>query len=334
VLRTILLLAVFSLTTVMVMEIFSFSAQAKERKDESVKFCGSTESQNILIGMINYCEDFLIGKNEAGLIPLLGYEEKQYLAFPLEILNQTQRSWFEPKFVSPEKAKAIQELFENKNFWLYQKGSLVGIFKSNTEIILDFGQPCLVGNISWKVAKNKTEEEMEKYPIIALSQPIEQPFWPEELKLDSKQSESLERIIKSDLEKAFQKFKVNPAHFDRFKDDERMEIMDLNRDGNPEVYIRCAMLSSDINKFEGEVITISLLLTFEKEWKVMKEGSAHWINDTVEGLDFNILPIDIDGSGIAHLILTRNYYDSWEYYLYKTKKDSISEILKISEGNI
>jgi len=246
------------------------------------------------------------------LLPLVAYKNGEYCSLPLE----------------KEEGKISERLFRNRTFWLYQKGTLIGHFEATGDFVwgVDVETGHVPGRIFWKVSEEEIMEIIEDiFSITALSYPIPQPFWPPGLILTSKQYSDLERVIQEALLRAFQKFRKDPKDY-LYQRPDCIEVIDLDQDDQPEIYASRALRRQEI---EGAVVT-SLLATWKNGWIILLEEGGNFDVDPVwqvEGNDFTLNPVDINGDGIAELLLTREYYEAWEYFLYRLENGQPVEVL-------
>lgn len=134
---------------------------------------------------------------------------------------------------------------------------------------------------------------------------------------------------------ALQKLKVNPEKFSKKKTGfpQIVEIMDLEQDGQPEVFVNF-IWCPDV---EGSDVGVSLLLDWQNnQWVSLLHGYYKWLEMTDfameeigEGFITALWPLDTDGDGIADVIISEVPGPSItvDYYLYQIKKGQIKKIL-------
>lgn len=238
-----------------------------------------------------------------------------------------------------------QKVLSTDKFWLYYKGTLIGNFKvsgfkSPSEETMF--QPSLTGRIYWEIKPSVELEKMGENTI-ALSQQILQPFYPKDLVLlDTRQKSELDRILKETFRKATtllaEKFKKEGFQYKYFPQAIKtyiyrdMKTMDLNRDGQPELYLYIKWGKD----FPDEEPNTTILLTWkDNNWTVLRHSTyiAYESLPTAGEKPFSIEVVtDIDGDGIAELILEeRTGYEVWSLKLYQLRNKQLEKILDIGE---
>lgn len=276
-----------------------------------IEVYGKKTEEPILLGLVRLTGTQDEMENNE-LIPLLAYENGKFRSFVWELEGVEN-------FIRPAEAQKVLQLFQTRKFWLYSKGKEVGKFQVigswNFTIA---NETCLFGKIFWKEQKPKKEQFGE---IIALSQPINQPFWPKK-DLTEYQRKELKRVINAAFSTAFQKFKLNPQWFVSSQPHTEVEVMDFEQDGQIEVYI------SDYRERKTfDIIAIHLLLRFkDNQWVGLRKGYCYGISPEFqyEGDGcFDLQPVDVDGNGVAEIILTEYAGESWSYSLYLLKEGKL-----------
>jgi len=280
------------------------------------------EPKSVLVGLISSWSAPLEEGEYVELGPLVAYENGEYCSLPLE----------------KEEGKISERLFQNRIFWLYQKGTLIGHFEATGDFVwggaLTEQVPgVFTGRIFWKVPEEEIMEIIEDLgSITALSHPIPQPFWSPGLILTSKQYSDMERVLQEALLRAFQKFRKDPKDY-LYRQPDHIEVIDLDQDDQPEIYASRALRRQETG---GAVVT-SLLATWKNGWIILLEEGGNFDVDPVwqvEGNDFTLHPVDINGDGIAELLLTRGYYEAWEYFLYRLENGQPVEVLYLGGTSI
>lgn len=276
------------------------------------------EPKPVLVGLISYWSYPFEEGEYVEILPLVAYENGEFRSLQLEKGEE----------------KISEQLFRNRTFWLYQKGTLIatgdfvwgGAFTEQVPGVF-------TGRIFWKVPEEEIMQIIEDiFSITALSHPIPQPFWPPGLILTSRQSSSLERVLQEALLRAFQKFRKDPKDY-LYQRPDHIEVIDLDQDDQPEIYASRARRRQETS---GAVVT-SLLATWKNGWIILLEEGGNFDVDPVwqvEGNDFTLNPVDINGDGIAELLLKRGYYETWEYFLYRLENGQPVEVLYLGGTSI
>ena len=306
---------------------------------------GWSETNPILLGLVEPgvedegTENGNDLKSVYWLTPLACYQNGKYQNFEKEFeidscgkALEVRFSHPEQAFTHPEQAKEILEKFQKSKFWLYKDGEIVGEFVPRSPLKFEcIGEvieaPRIVGSVSTKL---KMEEGG---PIFALNQQIPQPYRLRASVLTKSQSQALKKVIESAFSDAFKKFKKNPKRFSG-NGYPVIKVMDLERDGRPEVYVYDSKF--DAHTTPSISIEVSLLLTWRNnQWVALLRGYSQRQGDNVisvgEG-SFYVEPLDINGDGIAELIVSKWGYETFADYLYQLQKGKLQEVLYLIGG--
>lgn len=288
---------------------------------------GKPESEPLLVGLVSF----------RILSPAFIYKNGDLGGFEKEFEAVIDKKTYKYGFADPRKAKTTLEEFERTKFWLYWKGNLIGEF--NSKGLLEDFPPQIVGEVVWKSSKykEKIEKEKETVTMIALSQPIGQPFWPK-MNLTPAQSQKLKKTIDSAFSTAFQKFKVNPKWFSKKRTSHppKVEIMDLEQDGQPEVFVMTTW-RPDVEG-RADDIGVSLLLSWQNnQWltllygfyKVPIEGED--LEEIEEGCITALWPLNTNDDGKADVIISKKPAGPLDcsYEVYQVHKEKIRKILQL-----
>lgn len=296
-------------------------------------------TEQVLVGFIQLGEYYGGDENVDWLVPLLAYENGKYRSFKRELEWVYDEKIQDYKFVRPQEANKLQELLKKYKFSLYRKGALIGEFQVTGRLELGGPEIALRGRISWKVPKPKIGKKDAFSSVIGLSRPIAQPLWPKQLSLTAEQSQSLQKVINSAFSTAFQRFKVDSKRFAKPPEHpDIIEVMDLEKDGLPEVYVGAVREDTKEKDIEVCVGTDLLLAWRNNQWVGLLKGYNYAYGDDIrtegEG-SFTLWPIDIDGDGTAELIMNKGVgYEGWEYYLYRMEQGRFVKVLSLGGGGL
>ncbi len=231
-----------------------------------------------------------------------------------------------------EKVKEVKQLLKSiKTFWLYDKGNLFGHF-TVTGVTSGMIYPIcsgdnivLKGNVKWE--KVYTQERFKQ--LVALSQPLNQKsfFLSEEI-LSREQIASLDRLLSSIIKNAtgncpktiLQKF-IGKSPNKRL-----IEVLDIDNDGQPEFY-----MNADWEN--GYYMWISILASWKgNNWEVIKQ-TASCSGSEVEGASGFYIEVvaDLDGDGVAELILDERYGETGNLVLYRLVGKQLKKVLEIGD---
>jgi len=223
----------------------------------------------VLVGLVRTGEikekDF--GFKGAQLFPLFAYGQGKYRSFErdLEKYVDEKTQWLE--FVHPNEAQEINYLFEGETFSFYKNGELAGEFKVKPgPYVGSFLIPenILEGEISWKIPESNIEKTDN---FIAFSPAV--PFHPSG-PLTASQLESLKQVINSVLSTAFKRFEADSKQFaESSQYPDIVEVMDLDRDGSPEVYVKTLRenIQKETDGYSKTTLGISLILSWRNnQW--------------------------------------------------------------------
>lgn len=278
----------------------------------------------------------VVESGELYVVPLVGYEGQTYWSAYVEGYNE-------------DRAKADiarQRLAGVQDFWLYVKGSLVGNFRATG--LKDFSeeggpQNAFAGNVHWH---SKPHTDADRYHIIinavALSRPIPQPFWPTGLHLSAQQVSSLEDILHETLLRApslLAKEAKQKLNYKSFKHSiatapktSSVEVMDLDQDGQPEVYATVSIVATLEGK--GCAVQATLLATWVGNWRVLKRSTymSECPGFLTAGDDhFTVSVVDLEGTRVAQLILSEGRWESWSRTLYQMRNGQLIKKLDIGD---
>jgi len=274
--------------------------------------------------------------DKAYIVPLVMHEDGKY------------KSVFVGSWNDREANSVKQSLKGVNRFSLYFHGNLIGTFDVSGFENLGNNQGALTGKFHWQT---KPPEGTSVDRIIALNRPIPQPFW---LKgLGPEQTSSLDQILNETLMRApgilAEKLRQSGI---RYKGTQRftgttpkeriIDVMDINLDSQPEVYATVT--------WDGEPCSYtktSILATWKKNnWTVLRRSTymaecgptdgSYWSPtsgnvwfETAGDNDFKVSAIDIDGDGIAELIVNEGRWENWRHILYQIRDDRLIKILDI-----
>jgi predicted nucleic acid-binding protein len=278
---------------------------------------------------------------EAEIAPVVLYEKGKYTSLYFVFREEELES---------QTAKQIRQILQDiETFWFYRKHSLVGrlgvtaiIPKKDLTSVMTKDRGVIYLPSYRIVASGRwLESTTEKGGIRwALSRPIPQPFWPQK-RLTDDQVVSLDKLSISIMEslaiqiagktkKGISHIKLQNAFANRWNRDTL--IMDLDRDGLFEVYVKFAC---DIGWGEPSLklpLVVGFLATWENGWKTNYRFGyigSHYQKRIAEGDDpFFFHPYgvgDVNGDGIAEVISPAEKGTA----LYEVQKRNLIKILDI-----
>ena len=229
-------------------------------------------------------------------------------------------------------------------FWLYHQGRLVGTFKVKGWVDLSPG-PFLAweGEVDWRI--NLAEEDLPQ--VVALSRPIPQPFWLADYRLTQVQTSGLNRLLEETLRRAPQ---VIEAHWKAGPEGPQVRpevyagqqtvgprpgkttlvALEPELDGAVMVYARV-----DWKGKPCKGMTANVLAVWRNKWVVLRVATqmsecphAPALGERV----FEVLPVDLDGDGVAELIITERFLDAWTKVLYQYREGQLHRLLTLARG--
>lgn len=252
------------------------------------------------------------------LLPLAVYGDDKYQSVYLEGWNKDIK----------RTNSARQSLERMRNFEVYSKGNPIGKFE-----VIGFGdfsqeggpQMALVGGIHWQ-SKPTTDLDITTSDAIALSKPIPQPFWPSGLKLSSKQASSLTQILNETLRMAVN-YERSQRPVGTAPKSRTIEIMDLDQDGQPDVYASIRWAGEPCDEMYASVLAM-----WRGRWIILRRSTylAECPGREAAGDEhFDASVVDIDGDGVAELILSEGRWESWRRTLYQVRDGQLIKRLNI-----
>lgn len=224
-------------------------------------------------------------------------------------------------------------LGDRQSFFLYQQGNLVGRFEGSRFVNLnDHGGPslALTGKFTWLSGAAPDVDYRPENDIVALSRAIPQPFWFCSMKPSAEKVSALDRAVDEALtvgarnRRASQK-KVGdaPKYVTRL-------YLDIDRDGQPEAYESAHWAGQPC----AEMGAVTLATWVGSSWVAVRSAvslaecpDVEWAGDA----RFYVLPVDIDGDGIAELLVREGAWESWHINLYRLEGGRLRKILKIGD---
>lgn len=279
----------------------------------------------------------VVESGELYVVPLVGYDGQTYWSAYVEGYNEDRVK----ADIARQRLAGVQDL------WLYVKGTLVGNFRATG--LKDFSeeggpQIAFAGNVHWQ---SEPPADADRSHIIidavALSRPIPQPFWPKELHLSAQQALSLEDILHEMLLRApsllAKEAKQKKLDYNSFKlsiatapKTSSVEVMDLDQDGQPDVYATITIIVALEGKGCGVQATV--LATWIESWKVLKR-STHMSECpeflTADDDHFTVSAVDLEGNRVGQLIVSEGRWESWSRTLYQVRNGQM--IKKLDIGN-
>jgi hypothetical protein len=261
-----------------------------------------------------------------------GKETRRPFIYPL---ITSDRSGFRSLASSAQAlSKARGVLQATRAYYLYLDGVLIGTFQvTGLEDMSQQNGPVLapVGGITWKATPS--ENVLALRDFLALSQQIQQPFYPRGARLGAAQSRELDSVLR-DLAMRAPKIwarargREAPAFRLGSRGQPSITVMDITRDGRPEVYARvewsggapCAKTSA------------SVFATWTGLWRVIKGSTYMSQCRDVEALgdsDFHVAAVDVDGDGVAEVLLSEGRWESWRWFLYRLEGSHLVKVLDI-----
>lgn len=213
--------------------------------------------------------------------------------------------------------RAGRAVADVKTWWLYRDGRVLGTFTSTgtTDLSQDWASSLAVtGRVSWSGAAPAST-----FRVIALNEPGVQDFAYSEKRLSSGQRNGLDDLLQeagrradsmvADRWKLLKRDGPPPKAFADTEPTQReLTVLDLDRDGKPEVFV-----SAEWKGKECETISAQVLATWNVRWKVLVQAtqardcrSLPWAGDeTITSPIF----FDLDRDGKAEVLLPWRHPD-------------------------
>lgn len=210
---------------------------------------------------------------------------------------------------------AIERLRPFKVYYLYFRGVEVATFGvQNVQDKTADGQGLrLQGQTRW-TAKPVEDLSTIRDEAIAVSRPIPQPFWPKSLALSAAQATSLEASLTSTLKRATS-FVGSQRVVGSVPKQRKIDVMDLDRDGQPEVFAQVRWQGLPCDELFATVFAV-----WRQQWEVFRSSTymakCTGIGETAGEDLFGVLPVDITGDGVAELLVNEGRWESWERAIY------------------
>ncbi len=280
--------------------------------------------------------DFIVA-GELYFNPAMEEEIKNLIPVVVFYSGKYTSAWEVVETTNPLK----QKILNIDKFWLYYKGNLIGNFvvrgfKSASEET-EF-QPSLIGRISWE-SKSSVDLLTIAENTIALSHPIPQPFYPKDLKLNSKQVSELNRLIRETLirpqawfeqvtKKEGIEYKGTQMVIGKAPKEKAVNIFLLEPGGPYAVYAN--------EHWEGEPcyeMYASVLAIWDSRWVILKRSthlSEGLCGTGVGDAKFFVGMVgDIDGDGVAELIVNEGIWANWNKALYRISNGKLIKLVDI-----
>ena len=283
------------------------------------------------------------------IIPLVFYENGQY------------KSIYQEDSPAARKNKNnIRGFFKNyRTFWVYSKGELIGTFEvKGDKDGKTWTSFYLTGDFKWQSASAGDRDKILQRAV-ALSRPIPQPFWPKGLKLSPAQTTELKSLMDETLKRAPSVIALEQQNATKAKtatphvvigmrsggkapksalqkpignkpQHSEIQVFDFNHYGQPEVFFNEDWKGKPCERMVGTIFAC-----WKGKWEILKRATymqyCPW-DLTAGERDFHIdAVVDIDGDGIAEVVITEVAWELYKVALYKLKNGKLVKVMDIGE---
>lgn len=271
---------------------------------------------------------FLSGTNQPTVVGLITLDDGNTLNLQPVVLSEkgTFTSLYPEASATPTVTQlAMERLRAFKVYHLYFRGVEVATFSvQDVQDKTADGQGLrLQGQTRWT-----TKPVGDMYAVrdraIALSRPIPQPFWPKALRLSAAQNTSLEASLTSTLKQATS-FVGSQRVVGSVPKQKQINVMDLDRDGQPEVFAQVRWQGRPCDEMYATVFAV-----WRQRWEVFRSSTylaeCAGIGEAAGDDLFSVLPVDITGDGVAELLVSEGRWESWQRAIYSMLNGTLVKV--------